>query len=70
MMYYPGANGLANPRDFKTPVACYEDVDIKDFEIISKYQGVFFVARQVSKMLKYFCINYGDLRCFFNLKPT
>lgn len=23
-----GANGLANPRDFLTPVACYEDRDI------------------------------------------
>uniref|UniRef100_A0A158PID3 Homogentisate 1,2-dioxygenase n=1 Tax=Angiostrongylus costaricensis TaxID=334426 RepID=A0A158PID3_ANGCS len=36
-----GANGLANPRDFKTPVAWFEDVDIP-FEIFNKYQGSFF----------------------------
>ncbi|XP_063984388.1 homogentisate 1,2-dioxygenase isoform X2 [Diachasmimorpha longicaudata] len=36
-----GANGLANPRDFLTPVACYEDCDLK-FKIYSKYQGKLF----------------------------
>ncbi|KJH45329.1 homogentisate 1,2-dioxygenase [Dictyocaulus viviparus] len=40
-----GANGLANPRDFKTPVAWFEDADIP-FEIYNKYQGSFFVAQQ------------------------
>jgi len=38
-----GANGLANPRDFLTPVAAYEDVD-KPFQLIHKYQGKLFVA--------------------------
>lgn len=33
-----GANGLANPRDFQTPNAAYEDVD-GDFELIAKFQG-------------------------------
>ncbi|MCK9488974.1 MAG: homogentisate 1,2-dioxygenase [Xanthomonadales bacterium] len=33
-----GANGLANPRDFLTPVAAYEDVE-GDFELVSKFQG-------------------------------
>ncbi len=33
-----GANGLANPRDFETPVARFEDRDER-FEIIQKYQG-------------------------------
>jgi homogentisate 1,2-dioxygenase len=33
-----GSNGLANPRDFLTPVAAYEDVD-GDFELIAKFQG-------------------------------
>ena len=33
-----GANGLANPRDFETPVAAYEDVD-GDHEVIQKYAG-------------------------------
>jgi len=33
-----GSNGLANPRDFETPVAAYEDVD-GNFELIAKFQG-------------------------------
>jgi homogentisate 1,2-dioxygenase len=33
-----GSNGLANPRDFLTPVAAYEDVEGK-FELIAKFQG-------------------------------
>ncbi|XP_056643135.1 homogentisate 1,2-dioxygenase [Diorhabda sublineata] len=40
-----GANGLANPRDFLTPVACYEDLD-ENFDIVSKYQGKLFVCKQ------------------------
>ncbi len=38
-----GANGLANPRDFQTPVAAYEDIDGAavgaSFELIAKFQG-------------------------------
>ncbi|AJC46976.1 homogentisate 1,2-dioxygenase [Xanthomonas sacchari] len=33
-----GANGLANPRDFLTPVAAYEE-DEGDFALIAKFQG-------------------------------
>ena len=33
-----GANGLANPRDFETPVAWFEDV-AGEFEIVQKFQG-------------------------------
>ncbi|MGA8108158.1 MAG: homogentisate 1,2-dioxygenase [Acidobacteriaceae bacterium] len=33
-----GANGLANPRDFLTPVAAYEDKD-GDFRIVGKFLG-------------------------------
>jgi homogentisate 1,2-dioxygenase len=33
-----GANGLANPRDFLSPVAAYEDRD-GDFHIVSKFLG-------------------------------
>jgi len=33
-----GSNGLANPRDFETPVAWYEDVD-GPVELIQKFQG-------------------------------
>ena len=41
-----GANGLANPRDFKIPQAWYEDKDV-EWRIVSKYQGAHFVAQQV-----------------------
>ena len=33
-----GANGLANPRDFLSPVAAFEDVD-GDFQSLCKFQG-------------------------------
>jgi homogentisate 1,2-dioxygenase len=33
-----GANGLANPRDFRTPVAAFEDVD-RPTECVQKYGG-------------------------------
>lgn len=41
-----GANGLASPRDFLTPVAWYEDKEIDGYEIIAKYQGKLFMATQ------------------------
>jgi homogentisate 1,2-dioxygenase len=33
-----GSNGLANPRDFETPVAAFEDID-GAYELIQKFQG-------------------------------
>ena len=33
-----GANGLANPRDFETPVAWFEDVE-GDYELVQKFLG-------------------------------
>lgn len=33
-----GSNGLANPRDFLTPEAAYEDEE-GDFELVAKFQG-------------------------------
>jgi homogentisate 1,2-dioxygenase len=39
-----GANGLANPRDFLTPVAAYEDLD-GDFALVAKFQGNLWSAR-------------------------
>ncbi|XP_027224702.2 homogentisate 1,2-dioxygenase [Penaeus vannamei] len=41
-----GANGLANPRDFLTPVAWYEDREVANYRIITKYQGHLFEALQ------------------------
>lgn len=38
-----GSNGLANARDFLTPVAAYEDVD-GNFELVAKFQGVLWSA--------------------------
>ncbi len=37
-----GSNGLANPRDFLTPNAAYEDIEAaagRTFELIAKFQG-------------------------------
>ncbi len=39
-----GANGLANPRDFLTPVAAFEDRD-GDFRIFAKFLGRLWEAR-------------------------
>ncbi|XP_065669364.1 homogentisate 1,2-dioxygenase isoform X2 [Hydra vulgaris] len=43
-----GANGLANPRDFQTPVAWFDKDYLKPdgFKIIAKYQGKLFKAEQ------------------------
>ena len=38
-----GSNGLANPRDFQTPVAAYEEVE-GEFELIAKFDGKLWVA--------------------------
>jgi len=42
-----GANGLANPHDFHTPAAWFEDRDVPAFKIVAKYQGVLFSVTQV-----------------------
>jgi homogentisate 1,2-dioxygenase len=39
-----GSNGLANPRDFLTPVAAYEDLE-GDFELVAKFGGRLWTAR-------------------------
>jgi homogentisate 1,2-dioxygenase len=38
-----GSNGLANPRDFLTPVAAFEDVE-GDFQLVAKFQGTLWSA--------------------------
>jgi homogentisate 1,2-dioxygenase len=40
-----GANGLANPRDFKYPVAYYEDRKIS-FTVVNKFMGQLFAAKK------------------------
>ena len=39
-----GSNGLANPRDFLTPAARFEDVE-GDFELLAKFGGHLWTAR-------------------------
>jgi homogentisate 1,2-dioxygenase len=39
-----GSNGLANPRDFLTPAAAYEDLE-GDFELLAKFGGRMWSAR-------------------------
>jgi homogentisate 1,2-dioxygenase len=39
-----GSNGLANPRDFLTPVAAYEDRE-GDFELVAKFGGRLWSAK-------------------------
>jgi homogentisate 1,2-dioxygenase len=39
-----GSNGLANPRDFETPVAWYEE-RVGDFELVAKFMGHCWSAR-------------------------
>lgn len=38
-----GANGLANPRDFQTPVAWFEDAD-EATEVVQKFQGKLWIT--------------------------
>jgi len=40
-----GSNGLANPRDFETPAAWFEDVD-EPHEILQKFQGHLWTTTQ------------------------
>ncbi|KAK3773334.1 hypothetical protein RRG08_023218 [Elysia crispata] len=41
-----GANGLANPRDFLTPVAWFEDREVNQYTVVNKYHGHLFAATQ------------------------
>jgi homogentisate 1,2-dioxygenase len=41
-----GANGLANPRDFLTPIARFEDRSVDKYKVVAKFQGSLFVAEQ------------------------
>ena len=48
---FSGANGLANPRDFLTPVSWYEDLET-EHTIVAKFQGKLFTAKQVKLLRK------------------
>ena len=51
-MFFQGANGLANPRDFVTPVAWFERVANIEFRLVFKYQGHLFESLQESFILE------------------
>ena len=56
---FAGANGLANPRDFLSPVAAYEDREVPTgFTVVSKFQGALFAAKQVSRSRPW-CVGRG-----------
>jgi homogentisate 1,2-dioxygenase len=40
-----GANGLANPRDFESPVAWYEDRACREYTVVGKFGGRLFSSR-------------------------
>lgn len=44
-----GANSMAQSRDFKSPVAAFEDVD-EEWTLINKYMGRMFQCTQVSSV--------------------
>ena len=48
MRNHTGANGLANIRDFETPVAAFEDRSVH-YTVLSKYQGHLFQVTQVRR---------------------
>jgi homogentisate 1,2-dioxygenase len=64
-----GSNGLANPRDFLTPVASYEDRE-GEFELVAKFHGNLWRAHIDHSPLDVIAWhgNYApykyDLRCF------
>lgn len=41
-----GGSGLADAKDFQTPVAYYETEKVKDYEIVAKVGGKWFVSKQ------------------------
>lgn len=41
-----GSNCLANARDFQAPVASFETKELGEWELVSKFDGKLFVARQ------------------------
>jgi len=68
-----GANGLANPRDFQSPVAWFEDAECSveaPYEIVSKFQNKLFTMAAPSSPYNVvawhgnYCPFKYDLRCF------
>jgi len=41
-----GSNGLANSRDFQSPIACFEEDTETEWTLLSKFNGHLFAAKQ------------------------
>lgn len=44
-MFFPGANGLANPQDFLSPTAWFEEEELQ-YTVLHKFNGILFSASQ------------------------
>ncbi|MFZ1904092.1 MAG: homogentisate 1,2-dioxygenase [Steroidobacteraceae bacterium] len=62
-----GSNGLANPRDFHTPVAWYEDRD-GDFELVAKFAGGLWTARIGHSPLDVVAWHGNNAPCKYDLR--
>ena len=62
-----GSNGLANPRDFRTPVAAYEDRE-GDFELLAKFEGRFWSARMEHSPLDVVAWHGNCAPCKYDLR--
>lgn len=63
-----GANGLANPRDFLTPVASYEDRDVDDYRIVTKYQVKLNMMSAICSVILFFFLFFMSIAFFFTYK--
>lgn len=65
-----GANGLANPRDFLTPTAWFEDREVPGYKLVNKFQGHMFEATQVSADANSQSVGVGNMHpSFQNFSP-
>jgi len=62
-----GSNGLANPRDFQTPVAWYED-RAADIELIAKFCGELWTARLDHSPLDVVAWHGNNAPCKYDLR--
>jgi homogentisate 1,2-dioxygenase len=62
-----GSNGLANPRDFEVPVACYEDRE-GDFELVAKFAGNLWSARIDHSPLDVVAWHGNNAPCRYDLR--
>jgi homogentisate 1,2-dioxygenase len=62
-----GSNGLANPRDFQTPIARYEDRE-GDMELVAKFCGELWTARLDHSPLDVVAWHGNNAPCKYDLR--